>query len=57
VTPEHAIFVDDVPEYLDGARAVGIRTVQIVRAGLDTSIPDGHPRISELAELEPFLRG
>jgi putative hydrolase of the HAD superfamily len=57
VAPEHAIFVDDVPEYLNGARAVGIRTVQIVRAGLDTSIPDGHPRISELAELEPFLRG
>jgi FMN phosphatase YigB (HAD superfamily) len=57
VEPQRAIFVDDVPEYLDGARAVGIRTVQIVRAGLDTSIPDGHPRISELSELDPLLRG
>jgi len=30
--PDEAVFVDDQPEYLDGAAALGIRTLHIVRA-------------------------
>jgi putative hydrolase of the HAD superfamily len=57
VRPERALFVDDIAEYLDGARALGIRTAQIVREGVERDPGDGHPRISTLGELEPLLTG
>lgn len=64
VEPGRAVFVDDLVEYLDGAAALGIRTVQIDRQREDVAAPpDGavadapgaHPRIGSLAELDPYL--
>lgn len=57
VEPARAVFVDDIVEYLDGARALGIRTVQIVRDGWERESGNGHPKVSELAELEALLEG
>jgi len=54
VPADRALFVDDVAEYLDGAAAMGIETVQIVRPGRERR-KGAHPRIASLAELAPLL--
>jgi putative hydrolase of the HAD superfamily len=33
VAPEHAVFVDDVPANIDGARALGMRGILFIEAG------------------------
>ncbi len=54
VAPERAVFVDDQPPYLDGAAALGIRTL-FIRRGREPweghRDPGLHPEISSLAEL------
>jgi putative hydrolase of the HAD superfamily len=55
VKPRHAIFVDDVPTYLDGAAALGMQTAQIARAGLEVASTDRHRRIESLRELDAVL--
>jgi putative hydrolase of the HAD superfamily len=54
-SPGHAIFVDDVPAYLDGAAGLGIQTTQITRDGLDVASTNRHRRIASLSELEAML--
>lgn len=54
VAPEDAVFVDDQPPYLDGAAALGIRTLFIHRDREPWEghrDPGPHPMISSLAEL------
>ncbi len=54
VTPERAVFVDDQPPYLDGAAALGIRTLYIRRTREPWEghrDPGPHPTISSLSEL------
>ncbi len=57
-TASEALFVDDQPAYLDGARAVGIRTAQIVRAPSADEPTEGdalaHPIIWDLTDLTRF---
>jgi putative hydrolase of the HAD superfamily len=55
VAPERAVFVDDVPEYLDGARALGIRTLCIARDGASGEHDGGHLCVRDLAEVERLL--
>jgi putative hydrolase of the HAD superfamily len=65
VQPARAVFVDDQTAYLDGARALGIQTILIMRpseqadpAGIPTEIEpegDGHRSIASLDELDPLL--
>jgi HAD superfamily hydrolase (TIGR01509 family) len=52
-TPEQSVFIDDQAPYLDGARRLGIRTVQIARAVSYGEISQGglHPVISDLGQL------
>lgn len=54
VPPADALFVDDRPENLDGAREIGMRTVLIARDPASAPTAD-HPRVSALAELSPLL--
>jgi putative hydrolase of the HAD superfamily len=54
VPAEHAIFVDDVPEFLDGARALGIRTVCIARDGAPGD--DDHQCVGTLDDVDRLLR-
>jgi HAD superfamily hydrolase (TIGR01509 family) len=42
VAPEHAVFVDDVPECVEGARAVGMRAIRFL---------DNHQVIRDLHDL------
>jgi putative hydrolase of the HAD superfamily len=51
VAPEHAVFVDDQPEYCDGAATLGIETLLIDRSGDGTPDPDGHRVIRDLRTL------
>ncbi len=54
VAPERAVFVDDQPPYLDGAAALGIRTLYIRRTREPWEghrDPGPHPTISSLSEL------
>ena len=51
VDPSHALVLDDTPEYLDAARAVGARTILVDVGG---SV-HGHPAIPSLAALPTFL--
>lgn len=51
VDPSHALVLDDTPEYLDAARAVGARTVLVGPA----EAPPGHPTIPSLADLPALL--
>lgn len=55
VSGDDAIFVDDQPRFLDGARAVGIRTLQIARTPgyLPTGGAEEHPVIADLNALVP----
>jgi putative hydrolase of the HAD superfamily len=55
VKPERAIFVDDVPAYLDGAAALGIQTAQIARDGIEVDDSDRHRRIERLTDLDAML--
>jgi putative hydrolase of the HAD superfamily len=55
VEPERAIFVDDVPAYLDGAAALGIQTAQIARDGIEVADTDRHRRIERLTDLDAML--
>lgn len=55
VEPRRAIFVDDVPAYLDGAAELGIQTAHIAREGLEVQDTDRHRRIGSLSELEAVL--
>lgn len=55
---ETAIFVDDRADYLDGAAALGMRTVRIARPvahGEDTAGGE-HPVVTDLGELDGILR-
>jgi putative hydrolase of the HAD superfamily len=54
VAPERAALVDDVATHLDAARALGLRTVHVVREGVERAASD-HPRIASLRELPGVL--
>ncbi|HZQ97806.1 MAG TPA: HAD family hydrolase [Chloroflexota bacterium] len=56
VAPAHAALVDDVAAHLDASRALGLRTVQVVREGVARP-PSDHPRIASLRELRRQLDG
>jgi putative hydrolase of the HAD superfamily len=51
VEPARAVFVDDQPDYCDGAAAVGIGTYLIDRSGDGTPDQNGHPVIRDLRAL------
>jgi len=52
IDPSRAVFVDDQPEYCDGAAAVGIATRLILRPNEDVpSDPHGHPVVTDLTSL------
>ena len=51
VTADRAVFVDDQPDYCDGAAALGITTFLIDRSGDTTPDEDGHRVISDLRVL------
>ena len=53
VSGDDAIFIDDQPRFLDGARAVGIRTLQIARTPGHAPVAgvEEHPLISDLTAL------
>ena len=53
VTPDAAIFVDDLATSCAGAEALGIRAVRITRGALDGEVPDG---VRSLWEVEPMIR-
>jgi HAD superfamily hydrolase (TIGR01509 family) len=55
VEPHRAVFVDDVPAYLDGAAALGIKTAHIAREGIEVADTDHHRRIGSLTELDAVL--
>jgi len=48
VEPSEAVFVDDVVEYLDGAAALGIRTLHIVRDGGAYPPAEQHATVRDL---------
>jgi putative hydrolase of the HAD superfamily len=49
--PARAVFVDDQPEYCDGAAAIGIETFLIDRSGDGTPDGNGHRVIPDLRAL------
>jgi putative hydrolase of the HAD superfamily len=51
VPAARAVFVDDQPDYCDGAAALGIATFLIDRSGDTTPDEDGHRVISDLRAL------
>ncbi len=51
VAPERAVFVDDQPDYCDGAAALGIETFLIDRSGDETPGADDHRVIRDLWSL------
>jgi putative hydrolase of the HAD superfamily len=51
VPAQRAVFVDDQPDYCDGATALGIATFLIDRSGDTTPDEDGHRVISDLRAL------
>jgi putative hydrolase of the HAD superfamily len=56
VTADAAVFVDDQPGYCAGSAAMGIRTVQIVRADLDGLSPAaGTAVVRSLPEVEAMF--
>lgn len=57
VSPEGSMFVDDRRDYLDGAANLGIRTVQITRAGAYGEDVEGgeHPQVTDLQQLLDLL--
>jgi HAD superfamily hydrolase (TIGR01509 family) len=52
-TPDEATFVDDQPDYLDGAARLGLRTFRMVRGATDPFLhaPGAHPVITSLDAL------
>lgn len=57
VSPEGSMFVDDRPDYLDGAAELGMGTVQIIRAAVPGGEGAGgdHPQVADLQELLDLL--
>ncbi len=56
VPADAAVFVDDQPDYCAGAVALGIRTAQIVRGGLDGKVPAaGTTVVRSLPEVEAMF--
>jgi putative hydrolase of the HAD superfamily len=55
VAPERAVFVDDQPEYCDGAAALGIVPYLIVRGEEEPTDVDGHRVIRDLRALLPLV--
>jgi HAD superfamily hydrolase (TIGR01509 family) len=53
--PARALLVDDRPDNLDAALALGLRTALIARDGLHRQAASAHPRISSLYELDPLV--
>ena len=51
VGADRAVFVDDQPDYCDGAAALGIATFLIDRSGDTTPDEDGHRVITDLRAL------
>jgi putative hydrolase of the HAD superfamily len=51
VVPARAVFVDDQPDYCDGAAAIGIETYLIDRSGDGTPDENGHRVIRDLRAL------
>lgn len=51
-----AVLVDDVAGHLDAARTLGLRTVHVVRPGVERP-PSDHPRVASLRELPRLLAG
>ena len=51
VAPERAVFVDDQPQYCDGAAVLGIETLLIDRSGDGTPDLNGHRVIQDLRVL------
>lgn len=58
VAPEAAVFVDDIPEKLRGAQALGIRGIQMLRpmpASFAVAPPWDGPVVQDMASLEAQL--
>lgn len=57
VAPEESMFVDDRRDYLDGAAALGMRTVQITRARAFGEETEGgeHRQVQDLQQLLDLL--
>ena len=55
VGAEDAVFIDDQPRFLDGARALGMRTLQITRTPgfAPPAAAEPHPLIADLTQLVP----
>ncbi|HEX4834458.1 MAG TPA: HAD-IA family hydrolase [Trebonia sp.] len=54
--PADAVFLDDQPGYCAGARAVGVRAIQVVRPGIATRPPDPlFTPVPSLAAVLPIL--
>ena len=49
------LLVDDRPDNLDTARALGLRTALMVRDGQDRDAAADHPSITSLRELERLV--
>lgn len=52
ISPEKILFVDDLVKNLDGARACGISTLQILRRDFPTG---DHPAVRDLAGVARYL--
>jgi putative hydrolase of the HAD superfamily len=51
-----AVFIDDQPAFCVGARAVGLRPIQIARAGAGQRFPSGaFPLVRSFDEVKPLL--
>jgi putative hydrolase of the HAD superfamily len=51
-----AVFIDDQPAFCMGAQAVGVRPIQIARAGAGQRFPSGQfPLVRSFDEVKPLL--
>lgn len=57
IAAEEALFIDDNPAHLDGARKLGIQTCLMHRSGAEPIAIQDHPVIRNLQELKELLRG
>lgn len=49
LAPERVLFLSDIPEELDAARAVGMATTQLLRPG--TAASDRHPTVASFDQI------
>jgi enolase-phosphatase E1 len=53
VPPGDCLFLSDAPAELDAARAVGLRTLQLLRPG-DDATPAQHPNATSFDDIDPL---